>query len=78
MKKLYLSCMSDGIQCIYGEADIPIDKRDKFLCKDRKEFMEFVRSHPYDICLCSSSMDFPEEETDRRDIVELCNKIRSN
>ena len=28
-------------------------------------------------CMCSSSLDFPEEYTDNKEIIELCDLIRS-
>lgn len=73
--RLYLSCKKDGIECRYGKLG-SFDECKTKICKTGKEIREFIENNPYDICLCSSSMDFPEDETDDKAIIDLCNKIR--
>ena len=76
--KLYLTCESDGVYAEHND--------ERRLIKSENEIAEFAHEicvtndgNPDEcdlIVLCSSSLDFPEEYTDKKEVIELCRKIR--
>lgn len=75
-KRLYLSCVPEGILCKNGQ--IGINESDAIsICKNKSEFLAYLKKTQYDVCVCSSSMDWPEDYTDNKEIIDLCHAIRS-
>jgi hypothetical protein len=76
MKRIYLTVKDDGLEVIYGEPNGRVE--DRALITHAKELHEFFLAHPdTDLVLCSSSLDFPEEYTSNKEIIELCDDIRN-
>ncbi len=76
MKRIYLSCKKDGVECSYGEQGSQTYE-DQKIVKTRSELAKFFKNKHTDIVLCSSSMDFPSEYTKNTHVINLCNWIRS-
>lgn len=77
MNRIYLDCRKDGIMCKFGD---PTQKEMEVsrLCRNKADLKKFFETYEVlaDVCLCSSSMDFPEEYTKDRKIIDLCYRIR--
>ena len=77
MKRIYLSCESNGIRCKFGN---PTRKKKEVskLCRNKTQLKKFFEKYGElaDVCLASSSMDFPKEYTTDKKIIALCYAIR--
>ena len=74
----YLRFKSDGkLVLTFFEKDYVINSID-----DWDAAVEDIHQNPmYDIdphLICSSSIDFPEDETDDEDLIKLCYAVRGN
>lgn len=73
----YLNCMKDSIQvCLFHVSDEQKGKS-RAAFKTMDELVEWCRKWNVDGFMCSSSMDFPEEYTDKPEIIALCREIRA-
>lgn len=81
----YLSCAEDGVQIQAKSGPKPGDYVVVALVTTANAYVEFFEAEmkKFDLeetdlhILCASSMDFPEEYTDRKEVVALCDAIRS-
>jgi len=75
MNYLRFTGEDDQLLFTYGGKDYVIKSR-----KDWLEVVEYIHSipeHTPQSFQCSSSIDFPEEYTDDKELIELCYDIRS-
>lgn len=73
--RIYLTCEADHVLAKCGDPRSMRQATAKVRTWD--EFMEFAISHPHDYILSSSTMDFPQDETNDPAIIALCDRIRN-
>ncbi len=73
MNRYFLSVESDGIK-------VHLNKKHIGLITSMEELTDILVDNGYnegvDIVLCSSSLDFPKEYTNKKKIIKLCDEIR--
>lgn len=82
----YLSCEQDGVRIQAKTGMKPGDYTDVALVTTANAYVDFFEKEMArfgltedDIhILCASSMDFPDEYTDRQDVITLCDQIRQS
>jgi hypothetical protein len=75
MKRVFLTCKSDHVLAEYRSAGSCRPKTAKV--KEFDELIAFLRKHNVHMTISSSTMDFPEEETNNLEVIALCNRIRN-
>ena len=73
-KRMYLSCINEGIRCGYGSRGSVIYDKQKVV-RTKQELVDFFIECNIEQCLCSSSMDFPHEHTKDGQVIELCREV---
>jgi hypothetical protein len=64
----YLSCEQNSV-CVW------ITDKDRRHITTYNELIELLREFNQKEVMCSSSMDFPEENTTKKEIISLCEEI---
>jgi len=73
----YLSVYPDGLRVHLFRANKADEKKSKATVHNRGELVTWCELWGVDNFMCSSSVDFPEDSTDDKQVIDLCNEIRS-